>query len=1487
MPKWQTIPIFVAGPFTDMHAERDWLQFHVFPELRERLRSRAVHLEPVDLRWGVDTSVADKDIAKDLLVLKVCFREVARCKPFAIAILGDCYGWIPPVERARIAATEAGCDFPVAQKSISHIELDLGFLSVPDTERHCFVYIRNPPALDQIPSHLAGRYSDPLSNRSDREQAVEQLDSLKQQLKKEMPDRVRQFSANWNSEHERFTGLDQFGEQVIDDLWRELLTFTADANPSSEQTWQDLEQFALNEFLEIKGRGFIGREALIRTSVEWLKSENGCCVCLVAPPGAGKSALFTHLYRLFAGDGNAVLAHAAGMSTQSNSVDSMLQRWSDEVSQLLGEEGEEASQFVEEPTGSAEPPERRFTRLLGRAALERPIILLIDALDEFEPTVRARYLTWLPDPLPSTVRVLITSRPGSHVDDLVKKGLLKIIAVPDLDSTESACIIDELCAQYHRQLPESVRHNLLSKPCTEEAPAYRSPLWLGLASEQLNLLDQDDYHRVNTQFEGTPGERLEKLLIWFADQMPPGIPALYTWTLNRVEELYGVEWVRALLALLVIGRDGWRESDLRQLISRVFGQEWTDLRFAAVRRALGSHLVRRGPHALWTFAHSQLREAATDHIFAEETARKNADRVTANFLETLPQDDPIRQSEMMYHIVQSGDLARAAAFYSSDLHPREAEGASQVLATWIIAGDGQLSNPGLEAVCGFVDTLPDQPDQKDRLAARILWTLWPRIQSISPQSQIKLLARTKRAASSRSTLRKVLHTLGDLLWQTGQIDPAIREFTELEKIAREDSKINEHDIDALYDLAVALQKQGDLVNLHGDTDRALRLYLDLLPISKELAELQPDNFVMARSLTVSESKIGDGYWSRGDSAAAERHHAAAHEQAVKLDSLFPGTPSLLHDLSISLEKMGQIRHLAREWDAAITYYRPMLTIADRLRRIDPLNPEWESDKALAHQRIGDVLLLLGSRVESAGEFEAMLSVANDLLQKQPANATWKHLKAWAFFKLGRVCEASEDFPTAIEHTRAALELFQELVQIDPSNGEWKTGLWRSTGEMALLFDQIGDGATATSYARLGNRVLEQMARDGIPLIEGGIQSSAFNRLVEARIGTSEEMGNEEPRGETTDAQDFETRLIHGAEVAGKPIIRLTRNSGPQLSIWQPYLQKADELYAAGDLLRALKLYQDAAALVETSVKTGVATKFQLAAAHVHWGAALQEGRRDAKNALDHYRLAAALWETDPTEHAIDLADVYGKIGDSLLSLSQSAEAKRAFTTSLEHARGISHTSTEGGILYSLSVLANKLGSVCLAEDDQKSAACFFAESQRLAASLCEQFPGKGEYARAYAISSDLLGLALLGTGDLEDALGTLRGARKAWTALVKANPNNLELQRDLAICNEYIGDALKAAEDWSAALEAYQSSVSGKQQLAARDSASVEWQQDLAMGLYKLGQVHGRLGDGKAESACFYRCFNTLHALRSQDVQLSNFAAHLFEALAEHFGFSR
>src|SRR5437660_8260555 len=101
-------PIFITSTFRDMHAERDHLRTHVLPALEERLRERRCHLEPVDLRWGVETLSAQEAEAKELLVLKVCLAEVERSRPFLIALLGDRYGWIPPAARMAAAAEEAG-----------------------------------------------------------------------------------------------------------------------------------------------------------------------------------------------------------------------------------------------------------------------------------------------------------------------------------------------------------------------------------------------------------------------------------------------------------------------------------------------------------------------------------------------------------------------------------------------------------------------------------------------------------------------------------------------------------------------------------------------------------------------------------------------------------------------------------------------------------------------------------------------------------------------------------------------------------------------------------------------------------------------------------------------------------------------------------------------------------------------------------------------------------------------------------------------------------------------------------------------------------------------------------------------------------------------------------------------------------------------------------------------------------------------------------
>jgi hypothetical protein len=105
---WLARPVFVTSTFRDLQAERGWLRDHVFPVLEERLLARRRYLEPIDLRWGVDTAGVVEEGARELQVLKVCLAEVERSQPFLMGLPADRYGWVPPAERMRAAAGEVG-----------------------------------------------------------------------------------------------------------------------------------------------------------------------------------------------------------------------------------------------------------------------------------------------------------------------------------------------------------------------------------------------------------------------------------------------------------------------------------------------------------------------------------------------------------------------------------------------------------------------------------------------------------------------------------------------------------------------------------------------------------------------------------------------------------------------------------------------------------------------------------------------------------------------------------------------------------------------------------------------------------------------------------------------------------------------------------------------------------------------------------------------------------------------------------------------------------------------------------------------------------------------------------------------------------------------------------------------------------------------------------------------------------------------------------
>jgi hypothetical protein len=95
----RTVRLFVSSTFQDMQDERRILQEEVFPIVRRLLVERGVTFIGIDLRWGVTREEVENGD-----VLGICLREIDRCRPWILGLLGTRYGWIDPAAPDQLAA---------------------------------------------------------------------------------------------------------------------------------------------------------------------------------------------------------------------------------------------------------------------------------------------------------------------------------------------------------------------------------------------------------------------------------------------------------------------------------------------------------------------------------------------------------------------------------------------------------------------------------------------------------------------------------------------------------------------------------------------------------------------------------------------------------------------------------------------------------------------------------------------------------------------------------------------------------------------------------------------------------------------------------------------------------------------------------------------------------------------------------------------------------------------------------------------------------------------------------------------------------------------------------------------------------------------------------------------------------------------------------------------------------------------------------------
>ena len=579
---WTTLRVFISSTFRDMQAERDHLVRFVFPKLRQELLQRRIHLVDVDLRWGV-TSEQD--------ALSVCREVVDECRPRFLCMLGGRYGRVPPGKTRSITADEV--HYGVLDRDLT----SRGF---------AYFYFRDPSATAAMAEVTPGEFREPAGR-----DGADALAKLKTAITKAglQPFIYR---AQWDGQSRRLIGLKEFGDRVYADLKQSI---DQEFGPTTGEKPDEFteENAAMEAFIEERVQRFVlgSRQPVWNELRQHAESTGGNgYLCLTGAAGSGKSALlgkFCQDYRE-AHPQDLVIPHFVGASPGSTDVRRTLRRLCHEL--VTG-----AALTAEIP----EDPEKlrvAFAEILQQASAQKRVVILLDAINQFDSTTQLAGWSWLPEDLPASARIILSTLAGPALESLrQRRQPPRPVELQPLDEQDREAIIREFLHRYRKSMTDDQRAALLAK-----ADAG-TPLYLLVALEELRTL-------------GTYEEITDRIA-----QLPPETRALFTWILKRLEDddgfrdasgqKIGRELVSRFVSLLGASRHGLSQQELVELLSPGDPQG----NVAALAQLLRPYLMERGE--LLDFYHGQFREAAATSYLPSEFQRLAAHDQLATYFRDL------------------------------------------------------------------------------------------------------------------------------------------------------------------------------------------------------------------------------------------------------------------------------------------------------------------------------------------------------------------------------------------------------------------------------------------------------------------------------------------------------------------------------------------------------------------------------------------------------------------------------------------------------------------------------------------------------------------------------------------------------------------------------------------------------------------------------------------------------------------------------------
>ncbi|XP_048252371.1 NACHT and WD repeat domain-containing protein 2-like [Haliotis rufescens] len=414
-------------------------------------------------------------------------------------------------------------------------------------------------------------------------------------------------------------------DQLCEDFERTLtgmITHGIKTRASSDtdtELFQEVVQHV--SFCQQKCSAFHGREAILKTIHKYVTGDSVSPLTVFGVSGSGKTSVVAMAAKQASEtlDEGALVVRFIGTTPDSSSVCSLLRSVTSQVWTIYGHEVHDLPTDVKELSGM-------FHQALQLAHVSKPLVVLLDSLDQLDNSDNGRQLTWLPTHLPPHVRLVVSTLPESQHECLQRmqamvpsKGFF--VQVPKLPDGDATGILDKWLETAQRKLTTGQRGVI--NAAFHQCPL---PLFLKLAF--------DEAHRwrsftpvCETVLESTVRGCIKMLFL-------------------KLERAHGRMFVSRALGYLTISRRGLTESELEDILScdddvlNDVYMYWTPpirrlppLLLVRLKAEFNQYLVDKGADGVRVFFwyHRQFIEAAYERYCSDDSDQKKMHGALGDF----------------------------------------------------------------------------------------------------------------------------------------------------------------------------------------------------------------------------------------------------------------------------------------------------------------------------------------------------------------------------------------------------------------------------------------------------------------------------------------------------------------------------------------------------------------------------------------------------------------------------------------------------------------------------------------------------------------------------------------------------------------------------------------------------------------------------------------------------------------------------------------